>query len=69
MPGSVGNRLRLSGKLIKGERRYVLQCEDESVWRLNLDGLDLPNGASEVVVDGTKSASDVVDVDWIGAIQ
>ena len=66
MPGSIGNRVRLSGKLIKGERRYVLQCEDESVWRLEISGQEVPKNARDVTIEGIQLSRDAVKVDWIG---
>jgi len=67
MPTSIGNRLRLSGKLIKGERRYVLQCADESVWRLEVLEQDIPNNIEKVTVEGVQLGDDVIKVDWVGA--
>lgn len=67
MPISQSNRLRLTGKLIKGDRRYILQCEDESIWRLDfLDDAQDPRPGN-VTVEGVQSAKDAVKVDWIGA--
>jgi len=67
MTTSNSNRLRLTGKLIKGERRYILQCDDESVWRLDFRDLDIPNEGSEVTLEGTQSGTDTIDVDWVGS--
>ena len=66
MTRSNSNRVRLTGKLIKGERRYILQSEDESIWRLNLIDVNVPIEAAEVTIEGVQSGVDNVDVDWIG---
>ncbi len=66
MDHSNSHRLRLKGKLIKGERRYILKCEDDSVWQLELqDGEEKPESGN-VTVEGVKSGQDTVKVDWIG---
>lgn len=59
------NLIRLTGKLLKGKRRCVLQCADESVWRLNLLDVEIPEGGTEVVIEGAQTGSDLIDVDWI----
>ena len=69
MTHSNSNRVRLTGKLIKGNRRCLLQCEDENVWRLNFIDIVVPTAAGEVTVEGVQSGIDNVDVDWIGAKQ
>ena len=66
MTNSNSNRVRLTGKLLKGERRYLLQCEDENVWKLNLIDVNAPDTEVDVIVEGLQSGVDVVDVDWIG---
>ena len=69
MNHSNSNRLRLTGKLIKGDRRYVLQCDDESVWKLDFQDIVIPKENTAVVVEGVKSGTDGVDVDWIGTVK
>lgn len=59
--------LRVTGKLAKGERHYLLQCEDETVWRLKLLEVDVPEDTENVIVYGLKSVIDSIDVDWIGS--
>ncbi|MGI9360637.1 MAG: DUF5818 domain-containing protein [Parasphingorhabdus sp.] len=66
MTSSNTTRLRLTRKLIKGDRHYLLQCDDETVWRLELLDVDVPEETEEVVVEGLKSGIDSIDVDWIG---
>lgn len=66
MTSSNATRLRLTGKLIKGQRHYLLQCDDETIWRLELLDVDVPEGADEVIVEGLKSGIDSIDVDWVG---
>ena len=68
MSGSNSNRVRLIGKLIKGERGYVLQCEDESVWRLEFQDGEQGPELGDVTVEGVQSGRETVKVDWIGAI-
>ena len=68
MTHSNSNRVRLSGTLVEGKRGYLLQCEDENVWRLNLIEVDIPDGATDVIVEGLQSRVDVVDVDWLGLV-
>lgn len=65
MEHSKSHRLRLTGQLIKGERRYVLQCDDEKVWRLNFLDVKAPKDGTEVIVEGFQSGVDGVNVDWI----
>lgn len=67
MTSSNTTRLRLTGRLIKGDRHYLLQCDDETVWRLELLDVDVPEETEEVVVEGLKSGIDSIDVDWIGS--
>ncbi|WP_414696342.1 DUF5818 domain-containing protein [Parasphingorhabdus sp.] len=43
-----------------------MQCDDETVWRLELLDVDVPEETEEVVVEGLKSGIDSIDVDWIG---
>lgn len=64
---SNSNRLRLTGKLIKGERHYLLQCANESVWRLNVLDAKIPKDGTEVTIEGVQSGVDGIDVDWVGA--
>ncbi|NCN85432.1 MAG: hypothetical protein GW808_02145 [Sphingomonadales bacterium] len=66
MNHSNSNRLRLTGKLTKGSRHYVLQCEDETMWRLNFQDLDIPEENKDVIIEGFKAGFDAVDVDWVG---
>jgi Protein of unknown function (DUF5818) len=67
MNHSHSNRLRLTGQLIEGERRYILQCADEKVWRLNLLDVKIPKNGTLVIIEGVQSGVDGIDVDWIGA--
>ena len=67
MNHSSSNRLRLTGQLIKGERRHLLECADEKVWRLNLLDVKIPKDGTEVIIEGVQSGVDGIDVDWIGA--
>lgn len=69
MNHSNSNRLRLTGKLIKGDRRYVLQCDDESVWKLDFQDIVIPEENTAVVIEGVKSGTDGVVVDWIGTVK
>jgi|TARA_R100001244_G_scaffold71741_1_gene57966 hypothetical protein len=64
---SNSNRLRLTGKLIKGERHYLLQCANERVWRLNFLDAKIPKDGTQVTIEGVKSGVDGIDVDWVGA--
>lgn len=66
MNRSKSNRLRLTGTLIKGDRHYILKCEDDSVWRLACQDIDIPEDGGEVTVEGTNAGKDTIDVDWIG---
>ena len=67
MDHSNSHRLRLTGQLIKGERRYLLKCSDENVWRLNLLDVKIPKIGSQVTIEGVQSGVDGIDVDWVGA--
>ncbi len=67
MDRSNSNRLRLTGKLIKGDRRFVLQCEDETVWRLKFLDTKTPRDGTDVIIEGVQSGVDGIDVDWVGA--
>ncbi|WP_339692025.1 DUF5818 domain-containing protein [uncultured Parasphingorhabdus sp.] len=67
MNHSNSNRLRLTGKLIKGERHYLLQCADENVWRLNFLDVKTPKDGTQVIIEGVQSGVDGIDVDWVGA--
>lgn len=66
MNHSNSNRLRLTGKLIKGDRRYVLQCDDESVWKLDFQDIEVPEDNHIVLVEGVKTGVDSITVDWVG---
>ena len=66
MNHSNSNRLRLIGKLIKGDRRYVLQCDDESVWKLDFQDIEVPKDITIVLVEGVKTGVDSITVDWVG---
>ncbi|WP_109355568.1 DUF5818 domain-containing protein [Sphingorhabdus sp. EL138] len=66
---SNSNRLRLTGKLIKGDRRYVLQCDDQSVWKLDFLDIEVPKDNDIVLVEGVKTGIDSIAVDWIGESQ
>ena len=66
MNHSNSNRLRLTGKLIKGERRHLLECADEKVWRLNLLDVKIPKIGTHVIIEGVQSGVDGIEVDWIG---
>lgn len=66
MKYSNSNRLRLTGKLIKEDRRFVLQCDDESVWKLDFQDIAIPKENTLVVIEGAKVGTDGVDVDWVG---
>ena len=65
MNHSNSTRLRLTGKLIKGDRRYVLQC-DESIWKLDFQDIQVPEDNHIVLVEGVKTGIDSIMVDWIG---
>ncbi len=67
MNRSNSNRLRLTGQLIEGERRYILQCADEKIWRLNFLDVKTPKSGTQVIIEGVQSGVDGIDVDWIGA--
>lgn len=66
MNHSNSNRLRLTGKLIKGDRRYVLQCDDKSVWKLDFQDNEVPEDNHMVLVEGVKTGVDSIAVDWVG---
>ena len=66
MNHSNSTRLRLTGKLIKGDRRYVLQCDDESIWKLDFQDIQVPEDNHIVLVEGVKTGIDSIMVDWIG---
>lgn len=66
MAYSNANIIRLTGKLIGGKRRYILQCVDENVWRLNFLDVEIPEGVSEVIIEGAQTGVDAIDMDWIG---
>ena len=67
MNHSNSHRLRLTGKLMKGERHYLLHCVDENIWRLNFLDVKIPKNGIDVTIEGVQSGIDGVDVDWIGA--
>ncbi|WP_422342811.1 DUF5818 domain-containing protein [Parasphingorhabdus sp.] len=69
MNRSNSNRLRLTGKLIKGDRRYVLQCDDQSVWKLDFLDIEVPEDNDIVLVEGVQTGIDSITVDWIGEFQ
>ena len=66
MNHSNSNRLPLTGTLIKGDRRYVLQCDDESVWKLDLQDIEIPEDSRIILVEGVKTGVDSITVDWVG---
>lgn len=66
MNHSNSNRLRLIGKLIKGDRHYLLQCDDENVWRLNFLDVKIPKVGAKVIVEDFQSGIDGIDIDWVG---
>jgi Protein of unknown function (DUF5818) len=66
MNHSHSNRLRLTGKLIERDRHFILQCDDETVWKLDFQDLDIPEAIGDFIVEGFKTGIYAVDVDWIG---
>lgn len=64
-----GTRHRLNGLLLTSPRGLVLRVDDGGLW-----ALDAPRKADRligrrVVVGGTRSGFDLLDVDWIEAQQ
>ena len=62
-----GARLRLTGTIEHSDRGPLLRCDDDHIWKLELQDVELPAGSGSAIVEGDKSGFDQLDVDWIGA--
>lgn len=61
----IGARHRLEGLLLNSKRGLVLQIDDGGVWALDHDHDVLKLVGLRVVLEGTRSGFDHIDVDWI----
>ncbi len=64
--GHNDKRIRVTGTIEHSPRGPLLRCADDDVWKLELEDIDLPTGASEIIVEGHQSGLDEITVDWIG---
>ena len=61
-----GTRHRIEGLLLNSKRGLVLQVDDGGVWALDHDPHAAQLVGLRVIVEGTRSGVDRIDVDWIG---
>ena len=61
----MGSRHRLEGLLLNSKRGLVLQMNDGGVWTLDHDRNAAKLVGLRVIVEGTRSGFDRIDVDWI----
>lgn len=64
----MGSRHRLEGLLLNSKRGLVLQIDDGGVWALDHDRHATKLVGLRVIVEGTRSGFDRIDVDWIGSV-
>ena len=62
----MGSRHRLEGLLLNSKRGLVLKIDDGGVWALDQDRRASKLVGLRVIVEGTRSGFDRIDVDWIG---
>lgn len=61
----MGTRHRLEGMLLNSNRGLVLQMDDGGVWAIDYDRHAIELVGSRVVVEGTRSGFDRIDVDYL----
>ena len=64
----MGSRHRLEGLLLDSKRGLVLQMDDGGVWALDHDRHAAKMVGLRVVVEGTRSGFDRIDVDYLSSI-
>jgi hypothetical protein len=62
----ISRRRRLSGRLTKGARSFLLTTFDEQTWIVDTLDVDQSLLGKNVIVDGIPTASDRIQADWIG---
>lgn len=62
----MGSRHRLEGLLLNSQRGLVLRMDNGGVWALDHDRNATKLVGLRVIVEGTQSGFDRIDVDWIG---
>lgn len=62
----MGTRHRLEGLLLNSKRGLVLQVDDGGGWALDHDRHAIKLVGLRVIVEGTRSGFDRIDVEWIG---
>ncbi|MDP9412522.1 MAG: DUF5818 domain-containing protein [Pseudomonadota bacterium] len=65
----IGTRHRLKGLLLDRRRGLVLQVDDGGVWALDTEPEANRLVGRRVVVEGTRSGFDRLDVEWIDVEQ
>ncbi len=59
-------RKRVSGRLTKGARSFLLTTLDERTWIVEAVDVDQDLVGNDVIVDGISTAADRIQADWIG---
>ncbi|UYY58019.1 DUF5818 domain-containing protein [Sphingomonas sp. S2-65] len=62
----MGSRHRLTGRLARSARGLILRMDDGGVYALDADRKAEGLVGSRVLIEGTRSGFDRIDVDWIG---
>ena len=59
-------RKRISGRLTKGARSFLLTTSDAQTWIVDALNVDQTLVGKNVIVDGISIAADRIKADWIG---